>query len=59
MRPRLFAILVIAFIAYVLGARAGRERYDQLMGAVNSFWNEPNFKNARDTARKEAGKNRW
>ena len=58
MRPRFFVILVIALIAYVLGARAGRERYDQLMGAVTSFWNNPGFKKARDDARQAAYKAR-
>lgn len=58
MRPRFLMILVIALIAYVLGARAGRERYDQMMGAVTSFWNDPTVKKARDEARKEAGRAR-
>ena len=26
---------------YVLGARAGRERYDQISGAVGKLWNSP------------------
>ncbi len=58
MRPRFLAILVIAFVAYMLGARAGRERYDQMMGAVTAFWNDPTLKKARDEARQEAGKAR-
>jgi hypothetical protein len=28
-------------VGYVLGTRAGRERYEQLKGAVKGFWNDP------------------
>ena len=28
-------------VGYVLGARAGRERYDQIAGAVGKLWNSP------------------
>lgn len=28
-------------VGYVLGARAGRERYDQISGAVGKLWNSP------------------
>lgn len=28
-------------VGYVLGTRAGRERYEQLKGAVTTFWNDP------------------
>ncbi|MEN9620181.1 MAG: hypothetical protein RL499_374 [Actinomycetota bacterium] len=28
-------------VGYVLGTRAGRERYEQLKGAVQGFWNDP------------------
>jgi hypothetical protein len=58
MRPKFLVILVIAAIAYVLGARAGRERYDQISKAVTSFWNDPTVKKARSEAKKEAGKAR-
>ena len=27
------------FVGYVLGARAGRKRYDQIAAAANDFWN--------------------
>ena len=58
MRPRFFVILVIAALAYVLGARAGRERYDQISKAVTSFWNDPTVKKARKEASREAQKAR-
>jgi len=28
-------------VGYVLGTRAGRERYEHLKGAVTAFWNDP------------------
>lgn len=28
-------------VGYVLGSRAGRERYEQLKAVANSFWNDP------------------
>ncbi len=28
-------------VGYVVGTRAGRERYEQLKGAVKGFWNDP------------------
>ncbi|MGJ4845424.1 MULTISPECIES: hypothetical protein [unclassified Leifsonia] len=58
MRPKFLLILVIAGIAYVLGARAGRERYDQITSAATSFWNDPNVKKARSEAKKNAEKAR-
>ncbi len=58
MRPRFLAILVIALIAYVLGTRAGRERYEQMKNAVTSFWNDPSMQKAMDEAKKNAQKAR-
>ncbi len=58
MRPRFFVILLIAAIAYVLGTRAGRERYEQMKDAVTSFWNDPAVKQARSDAKREADKAR-
>jgi hypothetical protein len=28
-------------VGYVLGTRAGRERYEQIKSAANKFWNDP------------------
>lgn len=58
MRPKFVIILVIAGIAYVLGARAGRERYEQITTAFSSFWNDPSVKKARGEAKKNADKAR-
>ncbi len=35
-------LLVVGLgVGYVLGARAGREKYDELVGRVQKFWNDP------------------
>jgi hypothetical protein len=34
-------LLVALAVGYVLGARAGRERYDQIMGMVGKVMNDP------------------
>jgi hypothetical protein len=43
---------------YVLGARAGRQRYDQIMGLVNGIKNNPRVQatahQAMDTAKEQA-----
>jgi hypothetical protein len=56
MRPRLLFIGLLMFLAYVLGARAGRPRYEQIKSSVTSFWNDPTVKKARVQTRKEAAK---
>lgn len=38
MRGKLMLVAGL-FVGYVLGSRAGRERYDQIAGAARSFWN--------------------
>lgn len=35
-------------VGYVLGTRAGRERYEELKRAVDSFWNSPRVKHRVD-----------
>lgn len=35
-------LLVVGLgVGYVLGARAGREKYDELVDKVQKFWNDP------------------
>ncbi|MFF1876433.1 hypothetical protein [Leifsonia sp. NPDC058230] len=58
MRPKTIFIILIALTAYVLGTRAGRERYEQMKNAVTSFWNDPTVKKARKDAYNEALKAR-
>jgi hypothetical protein len=58
MRPKTLLILVVLAAAYLLGARAGRERYEQLTGSLTSFWNSPDVKKARKKAQVQAEKAR-
>ena len=43
-------------IGYVLGTRAGRERFDQLANQSRHAWESPAAQNARGTAKDQAGK---
>jgi hypothetical protein len=51
-------LLVAAGLGYVLGTRAGRERYDQIMGTVTKVKNDPRVQEktqqAVDMARQQA-----
>lgn len=51
-------MLAAVAIGYVLGARAGRERYDQIMSLVNRVKNDPRVQEkahqAMDVAREQA-----
>lgn len=38
---RKMMLLVGAGVGYVLGARAGRERYEQIAGKANQVWGDP------------------
>ncbi|WP_431219484.1 hypothetical protein [Leifsonia xyli] len=58
MRPNIFVILIALLAAYLLGARAGRERYEQITGSLASFWNAPDVKKARKKAQAQAEKAR-
>ena len=58
MRPNTLFILVVVAVAYLLGARAGRDRYEQITDVVTSFWNAPDVKKARKKAKAQAEKAR-
>ena len=45
-------LLAAAGIGYVLGARAGRERYDQIVGTVNKVKNDPRVQEKAQQAMK-------
>ncbi len=53
-------ILIVAGLAvgYVLGARAGRERYEEIKRTANKFWNDPRVQhqveNVEDFAKDKA-----
>ena len=52
-------LLIGAGVGYVLGARAGHERYDQLKGKAQSLWRDPHTQDtvakARHVAQERAG----
>ncbi|KAA1380360.1 YtxH domain-containing protein [Aeromicrobium fastidiosum] len=51
-------LLVAAGAGYVLGSRAGRERYEQIKSQANKTWNSPSVQDAVDevqTHAKQAG----
>lgn len=58
MRLKTLLILAVVAVAYLLGARAGRERYEQITEVVTSFWNAPDVKKARKKAKVQAQKAR-
>ncbi len=54
MKKSLFAILIGLGVGYVLGARAGRERYDLIVEKVNGVWEDPRVAKARREAARYA-----
>ena len=58
MRPKVLLVTLLLLAAYLLGARAGRERYEQIISAAGSFWNDPKVKKSRAKARKKLQKAR-
>lgn len=44
-------LLVVGLgIGYVLGTRAGREKYDQMKATLDKFWNDPRVQKQVDNA---------
>jgi hypothetical protein len=44
-------LLVVGLgVGYVLGSRAGRERYDQIVAKAQEFWNDPRVKSQVNNA---------
>lgn len=56
MKFRYLVIGLVAFLAYVLGARAGEGRYRDIKHAVTHYWNDPTVKKARGKAKKASAK---
>ena len=50
MRGKLLFVTGIA-VGYVLGARAGRQRYEQIKSAAESVWNTPVIQSGVDSAK--------
>ena len=49
MRGKILLVVGVG-IGYVLGTRAGREKYDQMKAAVSKFWNDPRVQQKVDLA---------
>lgn len=49
MRGKILIVTGMA-IGYVLGARAGRERYEQIKRVASKFWNDPRVQHQVDKA---------
>lgn len=45
-------IVLVAFTAYLLGAKAGEERYKEIIHAATKYWNDPKVKKVRAKAKK-------
>jgi hypothetical protein len=43
-------------VGYVLGARAGRERFDQMVAAARRFWESPTVQEAAGVVQAQAGR---
>lgn len=49
MRGKILLVVGIG-IGYVLGTRAGREKYDEMKAAVDRLWNDPRVQRQVDSA---------
>lgn len=47
-------ILAAAAVGYVLGARAGRERYDEIAEAARGVWSNPTVQRGKDKTQEAA-----
>lgn len=56
MKFKYVLIVLVAFAAYVLGAKAGEDRYKEITQAATRYWNDPKVKKARAKARNKAAK---
>lgn len=45
-------VVLVAFAAYVLGAKAGEERYREITRAATRYWHDPKLKKVRARAEK-------
>ncbi len=49
MRGKILLVVGLG-IGYVLGTRAGREKYDQMKATLQKFWNDPRVQKQVDNA---------
>ncbi|MET0821690.1 MAG: hypothetical protein ABWY58_12050 [Aeromicrobium sp.] len=47
-------LLVVAGAGYVLGSRAGRERYEQIKSQATKTWNSPSVQDAAEAVQTQA-----
>jgi len=47
-------ILAAGAAGYVLGAKAGRERYDQIAASAQRFWSDPRVQQTANEAKEKA-----
>ncbi len=47
MNPRIFVLAVGVAIGYIVGARAGRARYDEMAATVSKLWRDPRVRKVR------------
>ncbi len=47
-------LLAVAGAGYVLGSRAGRERYEQIKTQATKTWNNPKVQDAAETVQTQA-----
>ncbi|HEX5741306.1 MAG TPA: hypothetical protein VFY17_07105 [Pilimelia sp.] len=55
MRAKLYFTLGAA-VGYVIGARAGRERYEQIALAARKLWDHPTVQEAAGVVQEQAGR---
>ena len=55
MRGRFIFIAGVG-VGYVLGTRAGRERFDQMVAATRKFWESPTVQEAAGVVQAQAGR---
>ena len=55
MRGKLIFITGVG-VGYVLGARAGRERFDQIVAGARRFWESPTVQEAAGVVQAQAGR---
>lgn len=56
MNPRLVLLGLVAVAAYVLGARAGRGRFEEIKHLALGIWNDPATKKTRKKLKKASEK---
>jgi hypothetical protein len=54
---RLLLVAAVAFVFYLIGAKAGRGRYREIRRGAKKAWNDPTVKKARARTKKLAKRN--